>query len=59
MSGGDVIDWLQALKQMGNDAPFLVEVLTDVIVEAKDVLTNIHAAIASSRPDIISTSGIL
>lgn len=52
-----VIDWSRALNQMGNDAPFLLEVLSDVIVEAREMVPVLHSAISSRNGDGIASAG--
>jgi hypothetical protein len=55
--GEVIIDWLRALNQMGNDAPFLLEVLSDVLVEARDMVPTLHTAISSRDPTEIAHAG--
>ena len=52
-----VIDWSKALNQMGNDAPFLLEVLADVIVEAREMIPNLHKAISDRNKEEIASAG--
>lgn len=53
----ETIDWALALKQMGNDAPFLMEVLSDVLVEAKDMLPALQTAINTRNGDVVAAAG--
>lgn len=58
MSELAIIDWPQALKQMGNDTPFLIEVLSDVMVEARSLLPKLHTAIMNKNGQEVASVGI-